>query len=261
MEETVTYFQSPTEDSLSLLAAHNSPRCALDSSQVWIKMGDFDENFKHGQQDEGWEKTKMTRKAKRSRCIYSLEKPILTECDSYASNSKDPDAHHASSVVKSHNNHQILNTKTRDHLDLEVVSFLDNKDVMEMVLVDVQMSVNATPHAENAPTPFVSLTSEACGIAVIGYPLDVGEVRDESVACKLFRDRGRLVWRTSKRSPVCYVTSSPCKNTRDAMLPALLSKEKSLVKLLKNSNQGKRASNKTCVPVQLILRKIVAALD
>lgn len=170
-----------------------------------------------------------------------------------------------------------INPKTsRDHLDLVEVetrhqspfvsnatsSFLEDQDVMEIVLVDVHLSVNASPRAENAP--FVSLTSEAYGIAVIGHPLDVGEIREESATCKLRLDQ--LVWRTSKRSPVCYVTSSPCasrqagKSVKDAMLPPGDRKEKSLMKLLGNSKQGEKASNKTCVPVQLIFSKILAAV-
>lgn len=146
-----------------------------------------------------------------------------------------------------------VKTKVRD-LEVESdCSFLDKQDVMEIVLVDVQLSVNQSPRDENAP--FVSLASEAYGVTVIGYPLDVGEIRGESGARKVFGD---LVWRTSKRSPVCYVTSTPCasrKSVQEAMLPAA---EKPFVKLHKNSE---KASNKSCVPVELIFSKILAAVD
>ncbi|KAG6397164.1 hypothetical protein SASPL_143329 [Salvia splendens] len=117
----------------------------------------------------------------------------------------------------------------------------------------VSTSVNPSPRAEN--TAFVSLASEAYGVKVIGYPLDVGEIRGDSGALKVFGD---LVWRTSKRSSVCYVTSSPCasrKSVQEAMLPAA---EKPFVKLHKNSE---KASNKSCVPVELIFSKILAAVD
>ncbi|KAL1569212.1 hypothetical protein AAHA92_00718 [Salvia divinorum] len=212
------------------------------------KCSEVDEVFTHVQQDEGRTKTKRKtpRKAKRSRCMYS------TGCNSSASISKNPDGNQASdpsNAVKSHG----VKTKARD-LEVESdCSFLDKKDVIEIVLVDVQLSVNPSPQAEN--TPFVSLASEAYGLTVIGYPLDVGEIRGESGAYKVFGD---LVWRTSKRSPVCYVTSSPCasrKSVKDAMLPAA---EKPFVKLHKNM---KKPSNKSCVPVELIFSKILAAVD
>ncbi|XP_047968187.1 uncharacterized protein LOC125212149 [Salvia hispanica] len=203
--------------------------------------------LKHVRQVERRKKTetkkkkKKSRKAKRSRCIYS------TGCNSSASISKNPDGNQASDLSSA------VKTKAGD-LEVESdCSFLDKQDVMEIVLVDVQLSVNQSPRAEN--TPFVSLVSEAYGVTVIGYPLDVGEIRGESGTRKVFGD---LVWRTSKRSPVCYVTTSPCaprKSGQEAMLP---SAEKPFVKLHKNSE---KAPNKSCVPVELIFSKILAAVD
>lgn len=164
--------------------------------------------------------------------------------------------------------------------------FLDNQDVMDIVLVDVQLTVHASPRARNVP--FVSLRSEAHGIAVLGYPLDVGEIGDGSETVLLSEESGnrgsrfdRLVWRTSKRTPVCYVSSSlsasicknvqagqASKNVEDSRLPAgekgLLRKGKSRMKLQKNRkqfNEGKAALKKTCVPVELIFSKILAAVD
>ncbi|KAH6759845.1 hypothetical protein C2S51_016794 [Perilla frutescens var. frutescens] len=200
----------------------------------------------------------------------------------------------------------VVNTKTGEYLDFEVEklhqssfasncveatsSFLNpvntgNQHLMEIVLVDVQLTVDASPQAEDVP--FVSLTSGAYGIAVIGYPIDVGEIRDgsetlllskESGPCELFGDGGsrleQLVWKTSRRrrTPVCYVTSplsaSISKNVEGSILPdgenGLLRNGKSVMKLVNNRktfNQGKTSLNKTCVPVELIFSKILAAVD
>lgn len=170
--------------------------------------------------------------------------------------------------------------------------YIDQQDVMETALVDVHLTVKASHRAENVP--FVCLTSESYGTAILGYPLEVGEIRDgsetwlptkEIVARKLFGDKGsrfhQLVWRTSKRTPVCYVTNSlsssipknvqagkASKIVEDSIPSAnengVLIKEKSLMKLLKNPkqfNQGKTAPNGTCVPVELIFSKILAAVS
>ncbi|KAI3453870.1 hypothetical protein Pfo_010533 [Paulownia fortunei] len=248
-----------------------------------------------------------------------------TECDSYASNLDNPDSEvsQPSAGVNrknlreliTHNDQQRFNVdlkdqnrdgtdnKTGEYLAFEVKeltqsaffgnclevtsSYLD----METALVDVHLTVKASYRAENVP--FVCLTSKLNGKAILGYPLEIGELSDscetllprkESVARKLFDDEGsrfhQLVWRTSKRTPVCYVTNSlsssisknvqggqASKNVEDSIPLArengLLIKEKSLTKLLKNPNQfnqGKAALSRTCVPVELIFSKILAAV-
>lgn len=368
------YLQKPTGLSHSLLASKNPRkrrRCGVDSSELWINMGKTNPVKEHkcNESDKYTRKTESaqqenavvgdceidvqelgerwgttTRKAKRTRCMYSPSRVVgsslkpssaavqtsskSTECGSSASNSEDPGSDQVSEPssvvgrkilklkeeVKSHKdlqtsnvkdqNRDVISTKTGEHLDLEVhklhqsslasdcakatSSFLDpvytdNQHVMEIVLVDVQLTVDASPRAENVP--FVSLSSGAYGIAIIGYPLDVGEIRDgsetlplskESVPCKLFGDQGssfnQLVWKRSRRTPVCYVTTplpaSIAKNVEGSILPdgenGLLRKEKYVLKLLKNRkqmNQRKTALNKTCVPVELIFSKILAAVD
>lgn len=150
---------------------------------------------------------------------------------------------------------------------------------MDIVLVDVQLTVHGSPRARNVP--FVSLTSEAHGIAVLGYPLDVGEIGDGSETVLLSEETGargsrfdRLVWRTSKRTPVCYVSTSLSasisKNVQAGQASknvgeeGLLRKGKSRMKLQKNRkhfNQRKAELKKTCVPVELIFSKILAAVD
>lgn len=197
-----------------------------------------------------------------------------TECDSSASNSEDRDGNQESEPssgkklklteeLKSPNLNDTdrINTETRDYLGLEAE---------DGTLEIVQLTVNASPRGENVS--FVSLTSEACGIAVMGYPLDVGKIRDgsdttslskESVECNLLGDRvnrfDKLVWRTSKRTPVCYVNFKSSKLPPQENSP--LRKETSLTKNTKQCNQEKTAKNKSCVPVKVIFSKILAAVD
>ncbi|KAK4422476.1 hypothetical protein Salat_1830100 [Sesamum alatum] len=163
------------------------------------------------------------------------------------------------------------------------------QDVRETALVDVNLTVKASYRAENVP--FVCLTSKLNGKAILGYPLEIGELGDgsesllprkEGGACKLFDDDGsrlhKLVWKTSKRSPVCYITNSlsssiskneqpgrASKTVEDSISPATENglKEQSLIKLLQNPKQlieRKAAPNRTCVPVELIFSKILAAV-
>ncbi|KAL0297485.1 UNVERIFIED_CONTAM: hypothetical protein Sradi_6800600 [Sesamum radiatum] len=160
------------------------------------------------------------------------------------------------------------------------------QDVRETALVDVNLTVKASYRAENVP--FVCLTSKLNGKAILGYPLEIGELghasesllpRKERGACKLFHDGGSklhlLVWKTSKRTPVCYITnslsSSISKNVQSGRASKTVEgstegglKEQSLMKLLKNPKQlieRKAASSRTCVPVELIFSKILAAVS
>ncbi|KAL0447709.1 UNVERIFIED_CONTAM: hypothetical protein Slati_1898800 [Sesamum latifolium] len=164
------------------------------------------------------------------------------------------------------------------------------QDVRETALVDVNLTVKASYRAENVP--FVCLTSKLNGKAILGYPLEIGELghasesllpRKERGACKLFDDDGsklpQLVWKTSKRTPVCYITNSLCssisknvqsgragKNVEGSVSPATENglKEQALIKLLKNPKQlieRKATPSRTCVPVELIFSKILAAVS
>lgn len=181
-----------------------------------------------------------------------------TGCDSSASNSEDRDGNQESvpsggeklKLIEELESPDSDDKETRDHSSF-------SSDCVDATMETVQVTVNASPGGENIP--FVSLTSEAYGIAVIGYPIDVGEIRDgsdtsslpkESADCNLFSDRtsrfDKLVWRTSRRTPVCYV------NVR---------REAPLTKNTKQFNRDKTAKNKGCVPVKVIFSKILAAVD
>ncbi|KAL2234622.1 UNVERIFIED_CONTAM: hypothetical protein Sindi_1194400, partial [Sesamum indicum] len=164
------------------------------------------------------------------------------------------------------------------------------QDVRETALVDVTLTVKASYRAENVP--FVCLTSKLNGKAILGYPLEIGELGDASEsllprkergACKLFDDDGSklhlLVWKTSKRTPVCYITnslsSSISKNVQSGRASKTVEgsispstedglKDQSLRKLLKDPKQlieRKAAPSRTCVPVELIFSKILAAVS
>ncbi|KAL0407997.1 UNVERIFIED_CONTAM: hypothetical protein Sradi_1734100 [Sesamum radiatum] len=164
------------------------------------------------------------------------------------------------------------------------------QDVRETALVDVNLTVKASYRAENVP--FVCLTSKLNGKAILGYPLEIGELghasesllpRMERGACKLFDDKGsklpQLVWKTSKRTPVCYITNSLCssisknvqsghasKTVEGSISPATGNglEEQALIKLLKNPKQlieRKATPSRTCVPVELIFSKILAAVS
>ncbi|XP_009597376.1 uncharacterized protein [Nicotiana tomentosiformis] len=86
-------------------------------------------------------------------------------------------------------------------------------------LIDVDMTVQGTYRGE--PTPLVSLMSRLNGKAIVGHPINI-EVLDDSSEIilvkkgssdqlKYKRRMPQLVWTTSKRTPVCYTTSSASK--------------------------------------------------
>ncbi|OIS96495.1 PREDICTED: uncharacterized protein LOC109236277 [Nicotiana attenuata] len=86
-------------------------------------------------------------------------------------------------------------------------------------LIDVDMTVQGTYRGEH--TPLVSLMSRLNGKAIVGHPINI-EVLDDSSEIILVkkgssdqlknkRRMPQLVWRTSKRTPVCYTTSSASK--------------------------------------------------
>ncbi|PIN20132.1 hypothetical protein CDL12_07189 [Handroanthus impetiginosus] len=236
-----------------------------------------------------------------------------TECDSFGRKSQNHDGDQGvvkrnklklKVGLKAHNHQQNLNVdqnrdvKLGEYLAVELEdpcqsAFLGNgleviSSYSETALVDVHLTVKANCRAENVP--FVSLTSKYNGKAILGYPLEIRELGDgsetlhsseESVARKLFDEEGsgfhRLVWRTSKRTPVCYVTnslsSSIPKNglasadveytSRPVRENYLLVNEQSFMKLVKNPKQdklGKAAVSRTCVRVELIFSKLLAAI-
>lgn len=86
-------------------------------------------------------------------------------------------------------------------------------------LIDVDMTVQGTYRGEH--TPLVSLMSRLNGKAIVGHPINI-EVLDDSSEIILVkkgssdqlknkRRMPQLVWTTSKRTPVCYTTSSASK--------------------------------------------------
>lgn len=159
-----------------------------------------------------------------------------------------------------------------------------NRGAMGMILVDVHLTVEASNRAENIP--FVCLTSQLTGQAILGYPLEVAELsknfetmlpRKENVPSRF----QRLVWRTSRRTPVCYVTNSlssiskslqgskASETVQDSIPSAkedhsLINKE-TVTKYRKSSwegaHQGQGAASSACVPVELVFSKVLAAVN
>ncbi|XP_073306409.1 uncharacterized protein [Primulina huaijiensis] len=132
-------------------------------------------------------------------------------------------------------------------------------DIMETVLFDAHLTVKASFREEHVP--FVCLTSHGNGKPILGYPLEVGTLSDGCNTFLPFYNRGssrfhRLVWRTSRRTPVCYVTNSHfytiSKNVRNKR-----------EKLPKNPCHSKKAEvvlTRACVPVEYIFGKILKAV-
>ncbi|XP_027182636.1 uncharacterized protein LOC113781023 isoform X1 [Coffea eugenioides] len=90
-------------------------------------------------------------------------------------------------------------------------------NMMETMLIDVNITVQASYRKEHVP--LVSLMSKSNKKAIIGYPIEV-EVLEDIPAIFLVRKNSsgqmdgnadssahQLVWRTSKRTPVCYITN------------------------------------------------------
>ncbi|KAL3818311.1 hypothetical protein ACJIZ3_004216 [Penstemon smallii] len=165
---------------------------------------------------------------------------------------------------------------TMSHLPPPV--YVGLHDAKETALIDVHLTADATSAIENVP--FVCLISKLNSKAILGHPLEVGELsdssetslsRNETVAPKLFH---HLVWRKSKRTPVCYVTNSLFSVSGNSqavqtsinvskLIPLPRANTKSFAKFQKNSNQFKKeraAASKTCIPVVHIFSKIFAAL-
>ncbi|KAL6536353.1 hypothetical protein OROGR_012925 [Orobanche gracilis] len=135
------------------------------------------------------------------------------------------------------------------------------------LLFDVPVLVKASCRAENVP--FVCLTSQSNGQAILGHPVEIHELKSEFCEnlCPEKESGGhkplddgrsrfpRLVWRTARRTPVCYVTSSKDNEiVQDSKMPA---------EEIKNSeklNQGKEATSRSCGSVGLIFSKILSAV-
>ncbi|KAL6530850.1 hypothetical protein OROGR_014710 [Orobanche gracilis] len=135
------------------------------------------------------------------------------------------------------------------------------------LLFDVQVLVKASCRAENVP--FVCLTSQSNGQAILGHPVEIHELKSEfcenlypekeSGRHKPLDDGGsrfpRLVWRTARRTPVCYVTSSKDSEiVQDSKMPG------EEAKYPEKLNQGKEATSRSCGSVGLIFSKILSAV-
>lgn len=96
-------------------------------------------------------------------------------------------------------------------------------NMMETMLIDVDITVQAS--YRNERVPLVSLMSKSKKKAIVGHPIEVEvfeevEVLEDNPAIFLVRKDSssqmvdnadstahQLVWRTSKRTPVCYITN------------------------------------------------------
>ncbi|KAL0327739.1 UNVERIFIED_CONTAM: hypothetical protein Sangu_1851900 [Sesamum angustifolium] len=203
-----------------------------------------------------------------------------TECGSSASGSEDPETDELS---------QPSGFTKRKRIKLK--QELDSRNQQNFNMDLKNQYRDATENGTGAylgERPICCLTSKLNGKAILGYPLEIGELghasesllpRKERGACKLCHDGGSklhlLVWKTSKRTPVCYITnslsSSISKNVQSGRASKTVEgstngglKEQSPMKLLKNPKQlieRKAASSRTCVPVELIFSKILAAVS
>ncbi|XP_006352937.1 uncharacterized protein At1g51745-like [Solanum tuberosum] len=162
-------------------------------------------------------------------------------------------------------------------------------------LIDVHMTVQSTYRGEH--TPLVSLMSRLNGKTIVGHPINIEVLYDSSMlpvekeSSDQLQNKGRmpqLVWRTSKRTPVCY-TSSTSSATKYENLQHSSNKlgdlssqarknspfnTESRGKLSKKPNMSKNkprslyladsriknAVKDTCVPVKDIFIKLIGAL-
>lgn len=162
-------------------------------------------------------------------------------------------------------------------------------------LIDVHMTVQSTYRGEH--TPLVSLMSRLNGKAIVGHPINIEVLYDSSMlpiekeSSDQLQNKGRmpqLVWRTSKRTPVCYTSSTSSATKYENLqhsskkLGDLSSQARknspfnteSRGKLSKKPNMSKNkprslyladsriknAVKDTCVPVKDIFIKLIGAL-
>lgn len=88
-------------------------------------------------------------------------------------------------------------------------------------LMDVRMTVQSTYRGEH--TPLVSLMSRLNGKAIVGHPINIEVLYDSSMLpvkkesshqLKNMSRMPQLVWRKSKRTPVCYTSSTSSAATK-----------------------------------------------
>lgn len=138
-------------------------------------------------------------------------------------------------------------------------------------LIDVDMTVQGTYRGEH--TPLVSLMSRLNGKAIVGHPVNI-EVLDDSSEILLvkkessdqLKDKSRipqLVWRTSKRTPVCYTISSASKkpNSKPRRVFRADGPKCNHDARIKNAvKDDMTLPYVTCVPVKDIFTKLIGAL-
>ncbi|KAL3500064.1 hypothetical protein ACH5RR_039157 [Cinchona calisaya] len=95
--------------------------------------------------------------------------------------------------------------------------YADYQNTMEAMLMDVDITVQANYRKEHVP--LVSLMSKLNKKAIIGHPIEVVVLKENPEVFIVRKDsvnhmvdnaefKGhQLVWRTSKRTPVCYITN------------------------------------------------------
>ncbi|KAL3645778.1 hypothetical protein CASFOL_010958 [Castilleja foliolosa] len=141
--------------------------------------------------------------------------------------------------------------------DSDEESQLSEDDAIETELFDVKVMVKTSYRAENVP--YVCLTSQLNGQAILGYPVATQALKSDD--CETLRHKKEsgarkllfppLVWKTAKRTPVCYLTS-PISST--------VSKNAAQAGENGKGRIVKEAKSRSCVPVELIFGKILAAV-
>lgn len=192
-------------------------------------------------------------------------------------------------LKKERANNPCQSPRSRSYSEEPGIQFSDTDNTMQMNLTDVEVTVQPSYRREHVP--LVSLMSRLNRKSIIGHLIDVEESDEGSLEILLaktsrkFSNNGSATlqpaWRTSRRTPVCYVPHDDKiqnpgnlgSKAREKLLPP----KKFLVKSLKkpsspnqktrtpssfNTEQAKdsTANRVTCVPVKHIFSTLLVAV-
>ncbi|CAA0838253.1 Tudor/PWWP/MBT superfamily protein [Striga hermonthica] len=173
------------------------------------------------------------------------------ELQSSDSDSEDTDSDEAaelSAAVKRKKLKLLRELKTHNGLKIH-----DPKYSKPELLFDVRVSINASHRQENVP--FVHLRSQLGGQPIVGYPVEIQVLKNKlskTLCCRRENSEfDRLVWKTGKRTPVYYVMKDRTAGGGSVM-PAGRNGEK--------LDKGKQSSSRSCVRVELVFGKLLAAI-
>ncbi|GER26777.1 Holliday junction ATP-dependent DNA helicaseRuvB [Striga asiatica] len=182
----------------------------------------------------------------------------LQSSDSNGSNYSDSDSEDTDSDEEAQLSDGVKRKKLKLLRELKThngLKTLDSKYSKPELLFDVRVSVNVSHRQENVP--FVHLTSQLGGQPVVGYPVEIQVLKNElskTLCCRRESSYAfdRLVWKTGKRTPVYYVTKDRRTAGGGSMMPAGKNGEM--------LEKGKESSRGSCVRVELVFGKLLAAI-